>query len=500
MIIGTSERIAGVTRGLGVARAQSEDKVPLAFSARSPSWYERSARMGRARPSQGATLHTSAKCRRDLGSSGTGTTRRSAPQAPPAGLRTTSFPPPSFPEAFGANQMIPLSSDLNRRLSNIHSSFRAPIRFAFAYGSGVFKQSDAGPEHSKRPQGPKGKMIDVVMAVAHPEHWHSVNMKQHPRHYPTLARLLGGTAAAKAQKWGAGLWYNPYVKIGDELIKYGVISVDDLCNDLLDWDTLYVSGRMHKPVAMLQADARVRLAQQVNLTSALRVALLLLPERFTEVELYTQIASLSYTGDFRMSVPGGENADKVRNIVLGQRDQFRRLYAGLVRSFGTVHIEETRADRFAMIQDTSAATRADYAGRLPLRLREKVQAHYTAHPDADPAFLALSLSRRSDQVTRKPSAVSRNSDDADAEKERRKAFWKAAVEQKDFERVLLQMIAKTVKGPAWAQSVKGVYTAGFGRSLRYVLAKVGKVSVGSLHACYMGWGLSEAESATFCCD
>lgn len=105
---------------------------------------------------------------------------------------------------------------------------------------------------------------------------------------------------------------------------------------------------------MLQADARVRLAQQVNLTSALRVALLLLPERFTEVELYTQIASLSYTGDFRMSVPGGENADKVRNIVLGQRDQFRRLYAGLVRSFGTVHIEETRADRFAMIVSTYA--------------------------------------------------------------------------------------------------------------------------------------------------
>jgi hypothetical protein len=124
--------------------------------------------------------------------------------------------------------------------------------------------------------------------------------------------------------------------------------VDDLCTDLLDWETLYVSGRMHKPVAMMQSDARVRLAQQVNLTSALRVALLLLPERFTEVELYTRIASLSYVGDFRMRVPGGENADKVRNIVLGQREQFRRLYAGLLRSLGTVQIVERRTDRYAM--------------------------------------------------------------------------------------------------------------------------------------------------------
>lgn len=94
------------------------------------------------------------------------------------------------------------------------------------------------------------------------------------------------------------------------MVKYGIIDIDTLCADLLDWDTLYVSGRMHKPVAMLVADPRVRVAQQVNLTSALRVALLLLPETFSEVELYTRIASLSYTGDFRMSVPGGENENK----------------------------------------------------------------------------------------------------------------------------------------------------------------------------------------------
>ncbi|PWN96314.1 Mmp37-domain-containing protein [Tilletiopsis washingtonensis] len=378
------------------------------------------------------------------------------------------FPPPSFPAAFGENQLVPLPSSVVERLKLLHDSFRAPLRFAFAYGSGVFAQH-AGPEHSRRPEGPKGKMVDIVMAVAHPEHWHAVNMAQHPSHYSRVARLLGSGMMARVQKMGAGLWYNPYVKVGDELVKYGVISVDDLCTDLLDWETLYVSGRMHKPVAMMQSDARVRLAQQVNLTSALRVALLLLPERFTEVELYTRIASLSYVGDFRMRVPGGENADKVRNIVLGQREQFRRLYAGLLRSLGTVQIVERRTDRYAMTQDTSISTRASYAAKLPLRLRSKLQAHYTSHPGSDAAFLALSLSSRSDNVARRPGAQAAKQDPEAMDK-----FWKAAVAQTDFDSVLLGKIAETVRGPAWGQSIKGVYTAGLTRTLKYVGAKIGK--------------------------
>jgi hypothetical protein len=70
---------------------------------------------------------------------------------------------------------------------------------------------------------------------------------------------------------------------------------------------------MHKPVGMvhlgfvcpderaaqihiLRDDPRIRLHEEVNLKSALRTALLLLPERFTEADLYRQITSLSYQG------------------------------------------------------------------------------------------------------------------------------------------------------------------------------------------------------------
>lgn len=337
-------------------------------------------------------------------------------------------------------------------------------------------------------------MVDLVLAVAHPEHWHGLNRQQFPRHYSLLSRFPGTELLMGwIQRAGAGIWYNPYVKVGDELIKYGVIDLDTMCADLLDWDTLYVSGRMHKPVAMLIADPRVRLAQQVNLASALRVALLLLPQNFTEVELYTRIASLSYTGDFRMKVPGGENANKVRNIVLAQRNEFRRLYSGLMRSLGTIDIREHRQDRYAMTQDVRPEVRAAYAARLPLRLREKVVHHYTRHPEQHEVFLQMSMAKKDPKMGRRPgglpslaaekekedkeassSASSSSSTLRDVPQELLDDFWLAAVQQPDFTTVLLQLIAQTVKGPALTQSAKGVWTAGVRRTIKYVAAKVGK--------------------------
>lgn len=360
--------------------------------------------------------------------------------------------------------------EMSQRLEKIMAAFPQPIRFAFAYGSGVFPQSEAGPEHAAKPKTKEGKkMIDLVMAVTHPEHWHGINMGQNGKHYSWMARLMGSLGVGLLQPLGAGLWYHPYVRIGDELVKYGVTDVDRLCKDLLDWETLYVSGRMHKPVALLMTDTRVRLAQQVNLTSALRTSLLLLPERFGEAELYTRIASLSYTGDFRMSIPGGENLNKVRNIALAQRDMFRRLYGGLIRSIDTIQVEETRHNRFSMIQNVSDKVRAGHASRLPLRLREKLQQHYTSTPDQDEAFLRLSLSVKSDNVARTPGAKA-----AHIDKDRWDNFWLAVVRQPDFQTVLLSKIAEIVRSPARSQSIKGIFTAGMGRTVRYVMAKVGK--------------------------
>ena len=41
------------------------------------------------------------------------------------------------------------------------------------------------------------------------------------------------------------------VPFNAHLIKYGVVSIQDLCHDLHHWNTLYISGRLHKPVRAL---------------------------------------------------------------------------------------------------------------------------------------------------------------------------------------------------------------------------------------------------------
>lgn len=99
------------------------------------------------------------------------------------------------------------------------------------------------------------------------------------------------------------------------MIKYGVISSQRLKRDLIDWDDLYLAGRMHKPTHTLMYDASVTEHQCFNIQSALRVALLSLPHKFSLRELLHQICMLSYLGDFRMRF--AEDSKKVDRIVKG---------------------------------------------------------------------------------------------------------------------------------------------------------------------------------------
>lgn len=149
-------------------------------------------------------------------------------------------------------------------------------------------------------------------------------------------------------------------------------TVDNLCSDLLNWRTLYLAGRMHKPIRIIKDDARVRLTQQVNLTSAVRTALLTLPGEFTERELFERITGFSYSGDLRMSLPA-ENRGKVGNIVRKQSTQFKELYHRLVVALPGVHWP---ADSATIQQDTAPQARAAHLKKLPTNLLAHVANRY----------------------------------------------------------------------------------------------------------------------------
>ena len=274
------------------------------------------------------------------------------------------------------------------------------VRMAFAYGSAVLTQSNNATKiqnqntlanasiTSKSTTSPPS-MIDFVFVVDDPVRFHAENMRAHPSHYSMLRHIGPYYLSRFQERLGAACYYNTLIPIetdhparASHLIKYGVISEEALIRDLYDWDYIYVSGRLQKPVRILKmpsvveslqreqqqqqqqqftnsqakkkksstlasakssdvddheedddddsvfacdsVDKSLDLALQTNLKNALHTALLLLPARFTLDELFVTIVELSYTGDLRMLV--GEDKRKCRNIVEPQVERFTRLY------------------------------------------------------------------------------------------------------------------------------------------------------------------------------
>lgn len=313
-------------------------------------------------------------------------------------------------------------------------------------------------------------MIDFIFGVSYTQHWHSLNLSQHRDHYSAVGSLGSYVVSGIQDKWGAGVYFNPFVTVNGTLIKYGVVNLDTLCKDLSEWDTLYLAGRLQKPVKILRDDARVRLANQVNLISAVRTALLLLPETFTEKDLYSTIAGISYLGDLRMSLPT-ENPRKVANIVEHQLTHFRRLYAPLIENLPNVSFHDPRcaapdwatdpSTNVTLAQDMDPTKRGNMVRRLPTAFREKLYFAYQSKFQIPQLEFNRMLEETSDED---PTRIKRRQG---GPFERRVAGDNLA----SLGREVGGAIRKTIAWPSTVQTAKGVVTAGLRRSWRYVREK-----------------------------
>lgn len=324
-------------------------------------------------------------------------------------------------------------------------------------------------------------MIDFIFGVSYTQHWHSLNIHQHRNHYSSLAALGSGAVSAVQDKWGAGVYFNPYVTVNGTLIKYGVVNLDTLCTDLSTWSTLYLAGRLQKPVKILRDDPRVRLANQVNLISALRTALLLLPPSFTEEELYGTIAGISYMGDPRMALPT-EDPSKVANIVGNNLPNFRRLYAPLIEALPNVSFSDSRcsnpdwvADESANVrvsQDMDPVKRGNMVRRLPKEFRSKLYFQYQKKYQIPRLEFNKMMEQSSDE-------------DADRIKRRDGTEFERRIANEpadDLRKEIRGVIKSTVSWPSTSQSLKGPITAGFSRTIRYVGEKMAKYREGTKKA------------------
>ncbi|KAG2763421.1 hypothetical protein JG687_00005529 [Phytophthora cactorum] len=295
------------------------------------------------------------------------------------------------------------------------------VAFTMAYGSGVFQQKNHDASAS---------MVDLVFAVDDPQAWHEQNIERNPQHYSMLKYLGAANVAAFQEKFGAGVYYNTLVPLtgkllGTRLIKYGIVSTQTLCEDLMTWRTLYLSGRMHKPVSILATSEDIQEASSMNLSHALNYALLCLPEKFSEHDLYMKIAGISYLGDFRMTF--GENPKKVRNIVDGNLKSFRELYQHKIQN--SPFVSRSISDSDVLLANSS-----------DLKVRQTIV-------EALPCNVLKRLAAKSHATD---------------------AFNHQAVTKKQLQRVIASIVFRSSR----SQSIKGIATAGGIKSIVYVAQKL----------------------------
>lgn len=314
----------------------------------------------------------------------------------------------------------------------ILSKFPQNFTFSFAYGSAVRPQIGNQNKHN---------MIDFIFCVENSHRWHGANIEQNPSHYSALRYLGKGFVARFQENWGAKVYFNTLVEIKDEnvVIKYGVVSQKDLITDLLDWNDLYLAGRLHKPVEIIKQtnSSQLHNALQSNLRSAVHTALLVLPESFSEYDFYFAISNLSYAGDFRMTF--GENKNKVKNIVQPQLLRFRELYRPILQQFHT-YVDFPTGDAQCH-QDLHPETKLHHLMQLPMVPQQKIVKFWNHHgPQQDMEDVLRALAYDIDCSV-----------------------------------ILGQILKNLVWQSSVRQSLKGILTAGLLKSIRYSARKIAKM-------------------------
>ncbi len=358
------------------------------------------------------------------------------------------------------------------------------VSHAFGYGSGVFEQNVAtvsrnpGPSHGQSNNAEKElnmtetdndvdlPMIDLILTSPNGHKWHEENLKVNPVHYAWIPRILGSPFISAVQHAGAGVYFNPMVDVeypgriarSKRLVKYGVIDDERLKDDLKNWDSMYIAGRMHKPIAHLQTcDEIIDLQEKYNLKYAMATALLLtsgnqtledILERRRSVdvsEVFEAIAGLSYMGDPRLAA-GAEDPMKVKKLVhsRGQLDRFQALYMNQMKelqTMGLLTVNKSTSKLEIDLMDRS--TRRKLFERLPLNLQ---------------------------QVGNKEQIFSSTKD-----------LNPLNINDIKFTCALLKGGLKRIVGsPAKVQSVKGLISAGIYKSVAYAGAKLAKGSLKGL--------------------
>ncbi|KAI3893533.1 hypothetical protein MKW92_006004 [Papaver armeniacum] len=233
-----------------------------------------------------------------------------------------------------------------------------PVDFCCSYGSSLLPNNND-----------KSSMVDYIIGVSDPLQWHDQNLKMNRNHYASGMMQFGGAKVITgvAESIGVGVHFNPYVTWEDRMVKYGVVRMHNLVQDLLNWESFYLSGRLQKPVHILADSIDIENLNLNNLRAATSAALLLLPSEFN---LYAKICSLSYMGDLRMFF--AEDKNKVKRIVQGQFDLFQKSYKPFIDEYAAkdlLRFSSSSDPKVQIAQDCGFPATRSLVSSLPSSVR-----------------------------------------------------------------------------------------------------------------------------------
>ncbi len=243
------------------------------------------------------------------------------------------------------------------------------------------------------------------------------------------------------------------------------MSLSALLNDLTAWETLFLAGRLHKPVVAILGDLDspvgqlVEGAMRTNRMHATRVALWLLEHQRRKVaaagapaafdDFAMQLVALSYAGDFRMAT-FGEDPNKIANIARGQHASLLEIYAPL--------LEQVTEGRIVVAPRPYTASSEASDGAILAGKRSHAYAP-TAGGMERVAFLTA-LPQGLQRAMQKLSG--------------RDPFSMASLSEDRMGALLSRAIAALNRRPTFVQAAKGILSIGPAKALCYGLSKAAK--------------------------
>uniref|UniRef100_A0A7N0UMG4 Phosphatidate cytidylyltransferase, mitochondrial n=3 Tax=Kalanchoe fedtschenkoi TaxID=63787 RepID=A0A7N0UMG4_KALFE len=288
-------------------------------------------------------------------------------------------------------------------------------------------------------------MVDYILGVSDPLQWHNENLKMNKDHYASWMAHLGGAKLVTqvADKVGVGVHFHPFVTYNGRLFKYGVVRMNDLVEDILQWKKFYLSGRLQKPVRVVVDNLDINNLNYVNLQAAVSAALLLLPAKFTEADLYAKICSLSYMGDVRMLF--AEDRNKVKTIVTGQFDLFASMYKHTLEGYAAkdvLKLSSLKRPSAPISQDCNLAATQTLVSSLPSRIKSEMG-------------IKLGDNKLPIQIDQELQGILINS-------------------REDATRSMMKVLRRTVMVSSARQAVSGLLSVGGVNAARYLSSKMRK--------------------------